>query len=185
VRRSEATRWIPGSVSELLMPRYTERVGRVGRIATVVLIVLLAGGPVLASVCQAMCVPPAATTQPTASEGAHSRGHHHQAAAQTPAHVQQTAVRHDHHRSGADTAASPRDSQVNRMLGRDCCTELAPPRPSLTASRLDADLLPGAQATLVVSAAMLQIRDRQPAGPTHGPPPGGLLPTRTPLVLRI
>ena len=176
---------IPPSVSEMLMPRYTQRVGRVRRIATVVLIVLLAGGPAVASVCEAMCVPPAATTPPTANEGVHSGGHHHQATAQTPANVQQTAARHDHHQSGADAAASPRDSQVNRMLGRDCCTELAPPRPSLTASRLDTDLLPGAQAPFVASAAMLQIRDRQPAGPTHGPPPGGLLSTRTPLVLRI
>jgi hypothetical protein len=177
------TRWIPASVSEMLMPRYTQRVGHVGRIATVLLIVLLAGGPAVASVCEAVCVPPAATTQPTASEGDHSRGHHHQAAAQTPANVQQTAAGHDHHESGTD-AASSRDSQMNRVLGRDCCTELAPPRPSLTASRLDTDLLPGAQAAFVVSA-MLQIRDRQPAGPTHGPPPGGLLSTRTPLVLRI
>jgi hypothetical protein len=167
------------------MPRYTQRVGRVRRIATGFLIVLLAGGPALASVCEAMCVLPAATTQPTAVDASRGRGHHHQAAAQTPADVEQAAARHDHHESGADTAAPSRDSQVNRMLGRDCCTELAPPRPSLTASRLDTDLLPGAQAAVVVSAAMLQVRDRQPAGPTHGPPPGGLLSTRTPLVLRI
>ena len=153
--------------------------------ATVLLIVLLAGGPAAASVCEAMCVPPAAAAQLTASEGTHSRSHHHQAVAQTPAHVQQTAARHDHHDSGADAAASSRDFQVNRMLGRDCCTELAPPRPSLTASRLDTDLLPRAQAALVSSAAMLQIRERQPAGPPHGPPPGGLLSIRTPLVLRI
>jgi hypothetical protein len=167
------------------MGRYTQTVGRVGRIATALLIVLLAGGPAVASVCEAMCVPPAATTQLAAGEGAQGRGHHHEATAETPAHVQQTAVRHNHRESGADAAASSRDSQVNRMLGRDCCTELAPPRPSLTASRLDTDLLRGAQAAMVVSAAMLHIRDRQPVGPTHGPPPGGLLSTRTPLVLRI
>lgn len=167
------------------MGRYTQTVGCVGRIFTVVLIVLLAGGPAGASLCEEMCMPPAATTPPTASEGGHGGGHHHQAAAQTPANVQQTAARHDHHESGADAAASSRDSQVNRMLGRDCCTEFAPPRPSLTASRLDTDLLRGAQAAMVVSAAMLHIRDRQPVGPTHGPPPGGLLSTRTPLVLRI
>lgn len=158
--------------------------GRVGQIATVLLIVLLAGGPTVASVCEGMCVPPVATTEATATVVAHSRGHHHQAADQTPTDVQQTGVPHNHNQTGTD-AASPRDSQVNRMLGRDCCTEFAPPRPSLTASRADTDLLPEAQAALVVSAAMLQIRDRQPAGPTHGPPPGGLVSARTPIVLRI
>jgi len=167
------------------MPRYTQMVGCVVRIATVLLMLLLAGGPAWASVCEALCAPPAATTQPIATEVAHSRGHHHQAAAQPPAAVQQTAGAHDHHQSGARVAAASRDSQVNRMLGRDCCTEIARPRPSLTASRLDTDLLPGAKAAVVWSAAMPQMRDRQPAGPTHGPPPGGLSPARTPLVLRI
>jgi hypothetical protein len=167
------------------MGLYTQTVGRAGRIATVVLIVLLASGPAVASVCEEMCMPPAATTPPSAGEGGHGGGHHHQDAAQTPADVQQTAARHDHHESRADAAASPSDSQVNRMLGRDCCTELAPPRPSLTASRLDTDLLSGAQAAMVVSAAMLHIRDRQLVGPTHGPPPGDWSPVRTLLVLRI
>ena len=175
----------PPAFAEMLMPRYTQRVDGVGRIATVVLIVLLAGGPALASVCEALCVPPAGTPQPTASEGAHSRGHHHQAAAPTPADVQQTAAGHNHHQSGDDAAASSRDSQVGRFLGRDCCTELAPPRPSLTASRVDTDLLPGSHAAVVSSAAMLAMRDRQPAGPTHGPPPGDWSPVRTSLVLRI
>ena len=169
----------------MLMARYTRIVGRLGRIASVLLIVLLGGGPALASVCKAVCVPPAATTEPTAVEGSQSRGHHHQAAAETPVDVEQTASRHDHHQSGDEAAASSRDSQVGRFLGRDCCTELAPPRHSLTASRVDTDLLPGSHAAVVSSAARLQARDRQPAGPTHGPPPGGLSPARTPLVLRI
>ena len=169
-----------------VMARYTQRVGRVGRIATGLLIVLLAGGSALASVCKAVCVPPAATSEPTAVEGSHSsRGHHHQAAADTPADVEQTASRHDHHQSGDEAAASSRDSQVGRFLGRDCCTELAPPRPSLTASRVDTDLLPESHAAVVSTAARLQARARQAAGPTHGPPPGGLSPARTPLVLRI
>jgi hypothetical protein len=165
--------------------RYTQTVGRVGRIATVVLIVLLAGGPAVASVCEVMCVPPAATTPPTPGDGVHGGGHHHRAAVLTTASVQETTAHHDHHQSGADAAASSSDSQVNRMLGRDCCTELAPPRPSLTASRLDTDLLPGAQAALVMSPGMLQVRDRQPAGPTHGSPPGEPLPVRTSVVLRV
>lgn len=185
MKRTNSEQVIPVSISEISMPRYTQTVGRVGRIATVVLIVLLAGGPAVASVCEAMCMPPTATTPPTATDGVHNGGHHHQAAAQTSANVQQTAARHDHHQSGADAAASSRDSQLNRMLGRDCCTELAPPRPSLTASRLDTDLLPGAQAALVMSAGMLQVRDRQPAGPTHGSPPGEPLPVRTSVVLRV
>ena len=169
----------------MFMARYTPIVGSLGRIASVLLIVLLGGGPALASVCKAVCVPPAATTEPTAVEGSHSRGHHHQAAAETPADVEQTASRHDHHQSGDEAAASSRDSQVGRFLGRDCCTELAPPRHSLTASRVATDLLPGSHAAVVSSSARLQARDRQPAGPTHGPPPGGLSPARTPLVLRI
>ena len=167
------------------MTRYTQMVIRVGRIATILLIVLLGGGPALASVCEAMCVPPAATTEPTAGQGSQSRGHHHQAAAQTPAEAQQTAARHDHHQSGDAPAASSSGSQVDRFLGRDCCTELAPPRPSLTASRVDTDLLPGSHAAVASSAVLLAMRDRQPAGQTHGPPPGELSPARTPLVLRI
>ena len=169
----------------MLIPRYTQMVVCVGRIATILLIVLLGGGPALASVCEAICVPPAATTEPTAFQGSQSPGHHHQAAAQTPAEAQQTAARHDHHQSGGAPAASSRDSQVDRFLGRDCCTELAPPRPSLTASRVDTDVLPGSHAAVGSSAVMLAMRNRQPPGPTHGPPPGGVSPARTPLVLRI
>ena len=169
---------------QVLMPRYTQTVGHVGQIATALLIVLVAGGPALASVCEAMCVPPAATTEPTAVGGSHGRGHHHQPAAQA-AEAQQTAARHDHHQSGEAPVASSRGPQVGRFLARDCCTELAPPRPSLTASRVDTDLLPGSHAAVVSSAMMLAMRDRQPAGPTHGPPPGVLSSARTPLVLRI
>src|SRR5688572_32006308 len=117
-----------------------------GRTATVVLIVLLAGGPAWASVCDAVCVPPVVTIQPAAARGAHSGGHHHEAAAQTPAGIQQTASLHDHHPSGAGAAASVGDSQVGRFLGRDCCTKVAPTPPSLTASRLATDLLPGSYA---------------------------------------
>lgn len=169
-----------------LVPRYTRMVGWLRRIATALLIVLLTVGPASRSVCEAVCVPPAATTEATTTEGSHSRGHHHQAAAQTPADVQHAAAGHDHHQSGTDAAASSRDSQVGRLLGRDCCPELAPPRASLTASRLDSDLLlPGSRAAVPSSAAMLVMRDRHSAGPTHGPPPGGLVPPRTPLVLRI
>lgn len=167
------------------MGRYTQTVGRVGRIATALLIVLLAGGPAVASVCDAVCVPPAATTEATTPEGAHSRGHHYQAAAQTPEDVQQTTARHDHHDSGAIAAASSRDSQVGRLLGRNCCRQLAPPRPSLTASRVDTDLLPGSHAAIVSSAAMLAMSDCRPAGPAHGPPKGDWSPVRTSLVLRI
>ena len=176
---------VPRASAEMLMPRYTQTVSRLGQIATVVLIVLLAGGPALASVCEAVCVPPAARTQPTAAEEAHSRGHHHQAAAQPPADVQDTAARHHHHDSGAVATASSRVSQVGRLLGRDCCTVLAPPRPSLTASRVDTDLLPGSHAAIVSSAAMLAMSDRRPAGPAHGPPKGDWSPVRTSLVLRI
>jgi hypothetical protein len=153
--------------------------------ATGVLIVLLACGPALASVCETMCLPPAATTEPIAVDGSHSHAHHHQAAAQTPAGVEHTASRHDHHESGDVAAASSRDSQVGRFPGRECCTQLAPPRPSLTASRLDTDLLSGSHAAVVPSTALRQVRNRQPAGPTHGPPPGGLSPARTLAVLRI
>ena len=179
---------VPRASAEMLMPRYTQTVSRLGQIATVVLIVLLAGGPAWASVCEAVCVPPAAATQATAPEGAHSRGHHHQTAAQTPDDVQQTTARHDHHDhhdAGAVAAASSRDSQVGRLLGRDCCRQLAPPRLSLTASRVDTDLLPGSHAAIVSSAAMLAMSDRRPAGPAHGPPKGDWSPVRTSLVLRI
>jgi hypothetical protein len=175
---------VPRASAEMLMPRYTQTVSRLRQIAAVVLIVLLAGGPALASVCEAVCVPPAARTQPTAAEEAHSRGGHHQAAAQPPADVQDTAARH-HHDSGAVATASSRVSHVGRLLGRDCCTVLAPPRPSLTASRVDTDLLPGSHAAVVPSAAMLPMRDRRPAGPTHGPPTGDWSPVRKSLVLRI
>lgn len=170
--------------SRMVMPRYTRMVGRLGRIASVLLIVLLAGGPALAAVCEAVCVVPSASTEPAGTDGT-THDHHRHATAETPSHVQHTAPRHDHHESGADAAASSRDSQLSRMVGRDCCRELAPPRASLTASRGDMDLLPGSHAAVASSAAMLDMRDRQPAGPTHGPPPGVLLSTRTPLVLRI
>jgi hypothetical protein len=166
----------------MLMPRYTQTVGHVGRIATVLLIVLLAGGPALASVCEAMCVPPDATTETTATEGSSpDRAHHHQPAAQA-GDTQQTAAGHNHHQSGDDAAASSRGSHVSRFLGRHCCTELAPPRHSLTASRVDTNLGSDAVASSTVMRAMPV---RQAAWPTHGPPPGGLSPARTPLVLRI
>jgi hypothetical protein len=152
------------------------------RIASVPLIVLLAAGPAVAAVCEAMCLAPAEASESSATPITHTAGHHHPVAVETSG-VAEAA--HSHHHSTEGTAASSRDSEATRALGRDCCERPAPARVSLTASRGDTDLLPGSPAALVYSADVLAFRDRQPVAPTHGPPPGALSPARIPLVLRI
>lgn len=172
----------PGDSVESLVPRYTRRVSLLARIASVPLIVLLAGGPAVAAVCEAMCVAPAEPPESSATRITHNPGHHHPVAVETSGVAE---VAHSHHQSTESAAASSRDSEGTRALGRDCCDRPALARVSLTASRGDTDLLPGSLSALVSSAAMLAIHDRQPVGPTHGPPPGALSPARVPLILRI
>lgn len=170
--------------------RYTHWVERLGRFATALLIVLLAAGPAFASVCEAGCVPAAATIDAAAPD-AHSHGHHHQAPAHAAADGQQRAGGHDHHGSdsnsgsGAVEGAQSGDPQVGRFVGRDCCTDVAPLlRPSLTASRLDTDLLPDPQVAAVMSVVRPDVRARESDRRTDASLTR-LSSTRTPLVLRI
>lgn len=168
---------------EVLMPRYTRMVGWFTRTATLCLMVLLGGGPALAAVCEAVCVAPPAGVESAGSEVSPEAHQQHAPAAHH--HGAQTAdASHDDHEAPEMTGAA-RSSHSSRLLGQDCCRQLAKPRVSLAASRLDADILPRSHAALLQAAAIVRIAHPGPLGPAHGSPPGELSPVRTPLVLRI
>lgn len=166
------------------MPRYTRRVGWFTRTAALFLMVLLAGGPAIAAVCEAVCAGPLPSAASAASD-ATSQGHEQHA---PTAHQHRPAgdvdAAHAHHQGLEATAASS-DSHSSTLRGQDCCRQLAKSRVSLAASRIDTDLLPGTHAALLRTAGILWVADRQLPEPTHGPPPGAPAPVRGPLVLRI
>jgi hypothetical protein len=161
------------------MPRYTRMVGWMVRTATLVLTVLVGGGPAIAVVCETICAPHAAVDNSGAQAAAHSEHHH-------------PVVHEDAGTDGADadhvdhqqTDAAAGDSRWS-AFSRDCCREFAPPRYSLAASRVDANLLPASHAALLSFGASLTASDLQSDEPIHGPPVGNLSPARVPLVLRI
>lgn len=166
------------------MPRYTRMVGWLTRTATLFLTVLLAAGPAVASVCEAVCVAPSGTIASAGSEAIAQPHPQHAPAAHQHRPARHADTAHAHHQA-VETTAAARDLHSSRLLGQDCCRQLARPRASLAASRIDTDVLPGSHAALHRAAAILSVADRQPLGPTHGPPPGDLSPVRVPLVLRI
>ena len=162
------------------MARYTEPVRRVRHLAASCLIVVLAGGSAAAAVCEAVCASPVALGE-SAGEPIHA--HHHPAAArERTADQHQAAV---HHQSSDRAAAASTQAEAGRVLGRDCCDRLARPRASLTASRLDTEIVPTSQPGMLVSAPAFESLGPELAVPPHGPPPGQRSPARTPLVLRI
>jgi len=156
------------------------------KLATVLLIVLIAGGPAVVAVCEAVCLP-APPTETSTRDALRNVGEHHQhhRGAETPSDREQ--IRADHNHQPVTEIGTPGDANVaiGRALARACCEQLAPPSVSLSASRADGDLLPGSQAALLTAAPVVTVRDRQPAGPTGGSPPGEPLPVRTSVVLRI
>lgn len=159
-------------------------VGRFTRTAALVPILVLAGGPAVATMCEAVCLAPPATVDAT---GPGATPHHHQQHA--PGAHQQGAAEHvdgthAHHRTDPTTAAAG-DSHPSRFLGQDCCGPLARSRAALAASRFDTDLVPRSHAALDSTAAVLSLADRHQLEPAHGPPPKGPSPIRAPLVLRI
>lgn len=166
-----------------MVPRYTHWVSRFRQLAALWLVVLLAGGPGIAIVCEAVCVARSAPSESSPGGTTHSAEQHHSATPPARSRDQHGTVPH-HHQSGVGAAASSSDSRAG-LLGRDCCQQLAGPRPSLTASRGDTDLLPKSHVAILVFGPMFPARDRESAGPTHGPPPGGWSAVRTSLVLRI
>ena len=158
------------------MPRYTRLVGWLVRTATLVLTVLVGGGPAIAVLCETICAPHATVDDSGAQAAAHSEHHHpvvHEDARADAGHM-------DHQQT--DAAAS--DSRWS-AFSRDCCREFAPPRYSLAASRVDANLLPASHAALLSFGASLTTSDLQSDEPIHWPPVGDLSPARVPLVLRI
>lgn len=165
---------------------YTECVGA-RKLATVLLIVLIAGGPAVVAMCEAVCLP-SSPTEASTREALRDTGEHHQhhRDAEAPSDAEQVrAGDHNHQPVSEIGTAGDGNVVIGRALARACCEQLAPPNVSLSASRADGDLLPGSQAALLAAAPMVTVRDRQPAGPTHGPPPGEPLPVRTSVVLRI
>lgn len=165
------------------MPGYTRRVGRLSGTVSALLIALLAAGSAVASVCEASCSEPHGST---VSASAHSAIHEGTAAAHHPAPSGNDAAgMHEHHRAKASPTAVPANStEVKGPAGRDCCGMFTPPRPSARAVRADANLLPTSAAAGLADVVSFELLQRQPVGPTHGPP-GSSSPLRSPLVLRI
>lgn len=168
----------------MLIPRYTQGVTRFGQIAAAWLIVLLAGGPAVAAVCEAVCVAPTASTESRASATAHTVQHQPPAPVQERAGHQHAAVAH-HAQSSVEAGTSSSHFRADRLLGPDCCQQFAGPRASLTGSRVHTNPVPKAYAALLFSPSLLAMRDRQPAGPTHAPPLAESSSVRPSLVLRI
>src|SRR5918993_3298266 len=160
------------------MPRYTRTVGWLVRSATLILTVLVGGGPAIAVVCETICAPHAAVDD-SGSEAAHSV--HHHPVVHEEAGTDRGGADHVDHQ---ETEAAAGDSRWN-VFSRDCCREFAPPRYSLAASRVDANLLPASHAALLSFGASLTASDQQSDEPIHGPPMGDRPTARVPLVLRI
>jgi hypothetical protein len=151
------------------------------RTAALALTVLVGGGPAIAVVCETICAPQAAIEDSGAEAAAHSE-HHHPAVHE---HAGTDGVGADaDHVDHQQTDAAAGDSRWS-AFSRDCCREFAPPRYSLAASRVDANLLPASHAALLSFGASLTASDLQSDEPIHGPPVGDLSPARVPLVLRI
>ena len=161
------------------MPRYTRMVGWLVRAATLVLTVLVGGGPAIAVVCETICAPHAAVDDSGAEAAAHSE--HHHPVVHEDAGTNRVGADHVDHQH---TEAAAGDSRWS-VFSRDCCRGFAPPRYSLAASRVDANLLPASHAALLSFGASLTASDPQSHEPIHGPPVGDLSPARVPLVLRI
>ena len=142
------------------MPRYTRMVGWLVRTTTLVLTVLVGGGPAIAVVCETIVhrmqrsitqEPRRRLTRTPPSGG--SRG--------GPADgVDADHVDHQ------QTEAAAGDSRWS-VFSRDCCREFAPPRYSLAASRVDANLLPASRRAALIRAS-LSTSDLQSDEPIHG-----------------
>lgn len=162
---------------------YTRTVGWLLRTVAHFLIVLLASGPAVAVVCEAVCAAPRDAVQPPRSASTH---HHQQPApaAHQAAATQHTDSAHAENQAITETPAA-RDSHASRWVSQHCCPQLVSPRVSLLASRLDHDIVRTPQAAVVQATAILAIAPSRLLAPTRGSRPGELSPARTSLVLRI
>ena len=160
------------------MPRYTRMVGWLVRTTALLLTVLVGGGPAIAVVCEAICASHAPVDD-SAAEAAHSE--HHPPVIGEDAGTDRVGADHVDHQPTEAPAADSRWS----VFRRDCCREFAPPRYSLTASRVDENFLPAFDSALLSFGASLTTSDPHSDEPIHGPPVGDLSPARVPLVLRI
>ena len=179
---------------EMQRARYTQIVGKwqVRAVSTLV-VAVLGGEPAVAIACHALCSDRPHATVPT--EASERPSHHHDAAAQEPQQsashaglgAENLAASHDHGQSAATMGATLHEPQKlwSGTAERYCCTSLGRPRARVTAARAHSSLLPTPQGAVLQAGVLLDCFDRRPGGPTHGPPPGELSPSRTPLVLRI
>lgn len=152
---------------------------------------LLAGGPSIAVVCDALCSD--RPHEAAANEATAGVSRHHAPAVQPeePAGLVVAAsdgrVGHDHHQATVlETQTFPEsDTRLIGSFGRECCSDLDHPRVSRTAVRADTSLISTPEAAVRLPVAVLDRFDRHARGTMHTPPPWPLALGRTTLVLRI
>ncbi len=170
--------------------RYTQKVaGWQLRAVGALVMTILAGGPCIAILCDALCSGSPhsmATTGVTQSP----RHHHGPADLESPSErVPEAAAvaHHVHHQPAATAADSFAEARIRfwRSSDRQCCGTMQVARASLAPTRTAAGVSLTVQASVRVFVSAFDPPAPRPQGPGQAPPPGSVAPARRPLVLRI
>jgi hypothetical protein len=173
--------------------RYTQTVGKWHvQAVTVLTIALIAGGPTVSIICDALCADHslATTAVPTANHTAQDASHHHGSSTDgANSHTGEagpSGAHADHQAAVVSPTETLPDSHalLIRPSG-DCCSNLGTVRVSDVAPRPDNGVRSTTQVAVLLYVPAFNLTDRQPRTWTHAPPPGELSQPRTPLVLRV